>query len=117
MFCPKCGIENLEDNKFCKECGAPLMNLSSPVSPASNDSPISFLMGFGFGVIILVAIYYMPIVPMSAHSTVTLAQSASVCGAPFNTSCPNSLWSWIFYGGWILAIGSILAGVLDQFKE
>lgn len=29
MFCPKCGKENLDDAKFCTQCGAPLSYTSS----------------------------------------------------------------------------------------
>lgn len=28
MYCPKCGVLNSEDAKFCKDCGNPLSSLS-----------------------------------------------------------------------------------------
>jgi uncharacterized membrane protein YdbT with pleckstrin-like domain len=38
MFCPKCGEENPDTNKFCRECGVALTSPSNTVQPVS--SPI-----------------------------------------------------------------------------
>lgn len=37
MFCPKCGKENPDTNKFCRECGAALTSPSNTVQPVSSS--------------------------------------------------------------------------------
>jgi hypothetical protein len=118
MFCPKCGTENPDDNKHCKECGAALINSSLPTNPKNQYSPDPFLIGAG--AVILVTMYFMPIVPISGNSTITLAHSVSLCGDPFSAmlyGCSKSSLSWIFYGGWVLAIICIVIGLFDQSEE
>ncbi|MEO6333729.1 MAG: zinc-ribbon domain-containing protein [Pyrinomonadaceae bacterium] len=64
MFCPKCGIQNLETGKFCRSCGTDLGNVSVALSgklptapnlvdrkgkPISLESAITkFFMGIAF---------------------------------------------------------------------
>lgn len=36
MFCGKCGTQNLNDARFCKECGAPLNNI--PSTPTASET-------------------------------------------------------------------------------
>ena len=51
MFCPECGIQNLEDAQFCKQCGKALPGSNliepefslppvKPVQPAAETSPV-----------------------------------------------------------------------------
>src|SRR5947209_7572521 len=37
MFCPKCGLEDKQDNQFCRSCGADLNRVRGAVSTL--DSP------------------------------------------------------------------------------
>ena len=64
MFCPKCGIENPDNGKYCRSCGAGLSNVLAVVegnfsvenAAASEDSPAelystsirNIILGFGF---------------------------------------------------------------------
>ncbi len=48
MFCPKCGIENLGSNKFCKKCGKPLPSraqIQQVVTQSYAMPPASSLIG------------------------------------------------------------------------
>lgn len=62
MFCPKCGIENPENGKFCRSCGANLSNVLAVVDGTLSDEEITknspaelfssgvrnIVLGFGF---------------------------------------------------------------------
>ncbi len=43
MFCPKCGIKNPDDGKFCRSCGVDLGNVSAALS----GKPASFFSDLG----------------------------------------------------------------------
>ncbi len=43
MFCPKCGHDNPQENKFCKDCGSPLAPIASPAPAAVTGERRSFL--------------------------------------------------------------------------
>lgn len=43
MFCPKCGIKNPDDGKFCRSCGVDLAN----VSAAMSGKPTAFFSDLG----------------------------------------------------------------------
>lgn len=39
MFCVKCGAENPESSKFCKNCGAPINEIPTVVIPSQDAQP------------------------------------------------------------------------------
>lgn len=45
MFCPKCGVENLNTSKFCKKCGKPLPDPSRirQTAPAGSPRPAGLI--------------------------------------------------------------------------
>lgn len=51
MFCTACGTENSVENRFCAQCGAPLMGASQPTGgrPSGPDSTSIFSTGGGSG--------------------------------------------------------------------
>lgn len=62
MFCPKCGIENPDNGKFCRGCGANLSNILAVVEGSISDEEVAknspaelystgirnIVLGFGF---------------------------------------------------------------------
>ncbi len=42
MFCPKCGRENSDQNKFCNGCGKTLYAYSNPPIQQIPDEPLAF---------------------------------------------------------------------------
>jgi len=116
MFCPNCGTENPNDNKHCKECGSPLMNISIPPPPTYRSAPNAF--GIGFGAIILATMYLLPIIPLSSLGLVTLSDYASKCSSGKLSTmlygCSNTNVQWIFYIGWIAAIFFLVSGLFHK---
>lgn len=43
MFCPKCGLQNPDDGKFCRGCGADLSNVLAALEPKKQKRPKSSL--------------------------------------------------------------------------
>lgn len=39
MFCPKCGLQNADNTKFCRSCGADLSNVLAVVEGRLSDRP------------------------------------------------------------------------------
>jgi hypothetical protein len=114
MFCQNCGKENPDDNKFCKECGAPLVQIELPPKPIKPEyrhslEPFSIIMGF----IIIATMYLLPIIPSYANNHITLAKYQSLCSDFLGCSGPYSLW---FYAGWLAALFFIIIGLLNKTK-
>ncbi len=74
MFCPKCGLQNADDTKFCRNCGGNLSNVLAavegkipdhlPQSKKNNDLFSSgirnLILGFGFIFISLLLLSNLP---------------------------------------------------------
>ena len=43
MFCPKCGTQNLETGRFCRQCGADLGNIPDALSGNLQKTPLPLL--------------------------------------------------------------------------
>jgi hypothetical protein len=112
MFCQKCGKENPDDNKFCKECGVPLVRIVLPSTTTYRYSPepVSIIVGF----VIIASIYFLPIIPTYANNNITLAEYMSLCSSLMGCSMTPSLW---FYAGWLAAIFFIIIGLLNKKKS
>jgi hypothetical protein len=115
MFCPKCGKENPGDNKFCKECGAALINSSLPITPKYRNSPDAFYIGVG--VVLLASAYFMPLVPMSGANRITLVEYISRCSNPIGKllyGCSDAPMQWVLYIVWIVALFFIVLGLFNK---
>jgi hypothetical protein len=74
MFCPKCGLQNADDTKFCRNCGGNLSNVLAavegkipdhlPQSKQNNDLFSSgirnLILGFGFILISILLLFKLP---------------------------------------------------------
>jgi hypothetical protein len=114
VFCQKCGKENPEDNKFCKECGASLVQTKlspEPTNPAYRyyPEPISIILGLA----IIATMYFLPLIPSYANNQITLAKYQSLCSDFLGCSGPLSWW---FYAGWLAALFFIIIGLLNKTK-
>lgn len=120
MFCPKCGKENPDTNQFCVGCGVNLTYSSIPPPPQSQkyrSSPDVF--GIFFGLAILFSMYMLPIVPKGKYS-VTLADLAYMCSNPLSQAmygCSETGSVYVLYGGWIVALFFIIAGLFHKVEE
>ncbi len=70
MICPKCGIENPSDNKFCKDCGIPLT--SAPQTPHKKVNKLDkiiaiFIIIAAFGALLFIFTGGYPLGKPSVH--------------------------------------------------
>jgi hypothetical protein len=107
MFCPECGEENPDVNKFCRECGKPLecRETSKEKSTSWIPEPFSIIIGM----VMFFAIYTIPIVPGPLSITMTLARSAEICSVSASY-CPKGQ-PWIFYLAWLLGLFFLVNGI------
>ncbi|WP_366513129.1 zinc ribbon domain-containing protein [Methanoregula sp.] len=117
MYCQKCGKENSDDNKFCKECGASLIQINSSTSSSYRISPEPF--GIIIGIAIILAMYAIPLVPVSLFFSqgtyISLAKAIEICSSPLY-KCPSVNLSLWFYAGWLCAIFFIFISVFNKTK-
>lgn len=65
--CSSCGIDNTEDNKFCKNCGKPLnpLQVSTSQKGGKNNARQGTYAAIALGLLILAVISLVPLVPHS----------------------------------------------------
>jgi hypothetical protein len=103
MYCPKCGVQNIEEAKFCRMCGASFQMLSSTLSPYT--APPNYerairklFMGIGLLLIALVSTFshrgffwwmIFPAIPMVSKGIEALIQNKhahNLAAAPRQTT-------------------------------
>jgi len=111
-FCPKCGKENFNLNQFCGNCGIDLKRASAPPQnhPASGcvNWPLMII-----GVVVIVAIYVFPVIPISHLGSVTLSRANDLCNSIFFT-CNGSYVPGLYLGLWAAGITLILFGAFTK---
>ncbi len=109
MYCQKCGKENPDDHKFCKDCGAPLY--PTELSPKStyrySPEPTFIITAFA----IILAMYILPVIPSPLYGSITLAKYQSQCSDFFECSGTVAMW---FYAGWLLAVFLLTLGLTNK---
>ena len=118
MFCPECGKEKPDNKKFCDECGSalfkrvPTNTQQKKTEKRTEFSPIVFLILIG--ILIILALYLVPIVPSYFGNSLTLSKTVELCSSPFPVIGCNESYQWMFYIGWIIGIFCIVLGVFNK---
>jgi hypothetical protein len=100
------------------DSGTPAIATSAPPVPASYYSPDP--LAIGIGIVIILAMYLLPVIPFSFMGHFTLAQYVSACNRPFHTmlyGCTHSPLAWFFYAGWIVAVFCIMIGLFNRTRK
>jgi len=98
--------------------GAPPVTPNPPAARTSYYSPDP--LAIGIGIVIIAAMYLLPVIPFSFMGHFTLAQYVAACSRPFHTmmyGCTNSPLSWFFYGGWIVGVFCIMLGLFSRTRK
>jgi len=123
LYCPECGIENKDTAKFCLECGARIK--PQPTVPDVNflrsektvyEPSVGLIL---LGIVIILAMYIIPIFPMpslTGKTIATLAQIQGLCSTfSILVACPPWV-SLTFYLGWGIGIVFIVIGIFNKKK-
>lgn len=120
MYCPNCGKEVENQKQFCGNCGANLSQ-NSTIIPKTSSQSRSYKPNptdIGFGVVIIVSLYLLPIIPITQFSNqyMTIAKYVDLCSLPLSSllySC-SPLFSYIFYLLWLFGLVLIIKGIFSK---
>jgi hypothetical protein len=119
MICQKCGKENTDDSKHCKECGTALY----PSVELAHFSPEP--VGIFLGIILIAGLYLLPVIPLtSLDSSASVVTSGWIPLAHYlslHDSPPYfygiSLGRWTFYLLWLAGLSMVLISLCRRVKE
>ncbi len=118
MFCQKCGKENTEDSKHCKECGTALC----PSAELWHFSPEP--VGILLGIALIAGLYLLPIIPLtslgSSGAVVTSAWISPAHYLSLSDAPPLfyglSLARWVLYLLWLAGLSMVLISLCRRVK-
>jgi hypothetical protein len=120
MYCPECGTENIDTANFCLDCGTRIkpQPIVLDVKPLRTEKTVysPHLGSIFIGILIILAMYLIPISSVPYGGTITLAKQVELCSAPFSSliyRCSNSL-SMFFYAGWLVGLFFIGIGIINK---
>lgn len=109
MFCPKCGTENEDEARFCKECGTQLPQASgavSPVGPPTSVGGDSHRLGDTEQETALVC-------PECSRENTAGASYCQSCGTRLQRRVPFARWKGVLAGavGLAMVVAALILGV------